>query len=108
LINPKSDTLKKFQKNAETYKEFFPQTLLIKKSRSLHEKITAVQEFMHKNNLHYPLVIKPDLGFSGIGISMIKDTEQMKQCMAKIDDDYLLQEYIVRSRELSIFYIRHP
>ncbi len=67
-----------------------------------------VQEFIYNNHIQYPLIIKPDRGLAGIGVSLIKDQKQMLEYMHTIHDDYLIQEYIDWPKELSVFYIKDP
>lgn len=39
---------------------------------------------------------------------MVSNEEEMKEHMNMIHDDYLIQEYIDRNKELSVFYIKYP
>jgi D-alanine-D-alanine ligase-like ATP-grasp enzyme len=108
LFCAKSEILKQFQKNAKTYKEFFAKTIRIKKDTTLPERIVIVQKFIHDNHLHYPLIIKPDRGLAGIGVSLVRDEEDMIKHIHYGHEDYLLQEYIDRPKEISVFYIKDP
>ena len=65
----------------------------------------------------YPVIIKPDIGYRGLGVFKIKDENELEKCyqkhfepIRKSQPDFLviLQEYIQTNEELSIFTVKDP
>lgn len=63
---------------------------------------------MRDNQLTYPIVLKPDFGLAGIGVSLLSCEKDMETAISTLHDDYLVQEYLSRPKELSVFYIKDP
>ena len=107
LICTKSIILEKFLQKKENTK-FFTASLHIPANDFLSEKIKKSEIFLQKNKLHYPLILKPDNGVGGIGVQFIKNKSELKSILSQIKKDHILQEYVSRSEELSIFFIKEP
>ena len=99
--------LEKFLQKKENTK-FFTASLHILANDFLSERIKKSENFLQKNKLHYPLILKPDNGVGGIGIQFIENKNELKNILSQIKKDHILQEYISRSEELSIFFIKEP
>jgi len=65
----------------------------------------------------YPVIIKPDVGYRGLGVFKIKDEFELENCylkhfepIRKTQSNFLviLQEYIKTNEELSVFTIKNP
>ena len=65
---------------------------------------------MDKENLAFPVVVKPDIGCNGTGVRLAKDKEALAETLAAFprNVELLLQELIPYEGEAGIFYIRHP
>lgn len=81
-----------------------PQSILIAPGDSwpdVKTKIKAAQ-------LDYPLILKPDIGFRGIRVSLINTASELQQKLQSIGVPYIIQEYVEGPLELGIFYYRNP
>ncbi len=60
------------------------------------------------NNLHFPIICKPDKGERGFGVEKINNEKQLDNYLKKIDRNFIVQEYINYPMELGIMYSRIP
>jgi membrane protein DedA with SNARE-associated domain len=68
----------------------------------------AAREFMRRNHLVFPVVLKPDVGERGAGVAVIRSFEALREYFAgKSARPVLLQEY-VGGLEFGVFYYRFP
>ena len=67
-----------------------------------------IKESVLKNNLDYPLIVKPEVGGQGILFRKIDNEEQLKNYHEKIPVEYIVQEMITFPMEVSVFYYRYP
>lgn len=65
------------------------------------------RQFMRSNGLSYPVVVKPDAGERGKGVTIVASDEQLADAIAVQGNDQLIQEFH-DGGEVSIFYYRHP
>ena len=84
--------------------QFLPVTFNIKPDESFED---AKQKLI-KNNISYPLVVKPEIGGQGILFRKIDDDEQFKNYHEKIPVEYIVQELVTYPMEVCIFYYRYP
>lgn len=78
-----------YLENGESFEEIFP-------------KIT-------RNNIEFPLIIKPDIGFRGLLVTKIKDEAELSAYLKKYNSiDLIIQEFITYKNECGIFYHRIP
>lgn len=56
----------------------------------------------------FPFVCKPESGERGRAVMVIENELQWQDCYAKLDEPFLLQEYIDWNTELGVFYFRFP
>jgi len=54
----------------------------------------------------YPVILKPDYGFTGRGVFKVEDETQLKTVLPYLKIDYLIQKFVPSSVECGIFYIR--
>ena len=59
------------------------------------------------HNLTLPIVVKPDQGQRGAGVTIVRSQQQLEKCLTKINSDVIVQEY-VNGHEFGIFYVRYP
>ena len=107
LICPKSLIVDKFLEKKEN-KAFFTKTLPLSTSDSLEKRISKTEQFIKVENLHYPLIIKPDDGIGGVGVKFINNKKELEIALDGIKKDYVLQEYVAWNDEFSVFFIKHP
>lgn len=86
---------------------FVARHIMIKSSLPKNERLQRVREFMAANHLALPIVIKPDQGQRGAGVTIARSERQLEECLASVDFDVILQEY-VEGHEFGIFYVRYP
>jgi hypothetical protein len=61
-----------------------------------------------QHGLHYPLIVKPDIGERGRGVRLCHDEIELKAALAKIPIAVLLQSYCALPEEYAVFYYRLP
>ena len=67
----------------------------------------AALRFIDENSLSFPIVVKPDAGERGDGVSIVRDGAQLRIAVAEHEVDVLVQEF-VDGVEASVFYCRMP
>ncbi len=58
--------------------------------------------------IHFPLIVKPEVGGQGILFRKLDSVDQLKNYHEKIPVEYFVQELIIYPLEVSLFYYRHP
>lgn len=82
-----------------------PISIFIQKNECLNTVLNKIKE----KNLHYPLIIKPDIGFRGLLVKQLKTEKDLTQYLSKNNCiDLILQEFISYKNECGIFYYRLP
>ena len=71
------------------------------------EKAARVYGFLGRENIEFPLVVKPDVGERGMGVKIVKSRESLDSIIEDIDYDFILQEF-AEGQEVSAFYYRYP
>jgi len=72
---------------------------------------TASSSFIEKNNLQFPLIVKPNVGLKGFKVYKIGDENELNSFFEDNDvqeREWLLQEYIDYKKEFSVLYYRYP
>ncbi len=62
---------------------------------------------MCNHGLQFPVVLKPDAGQRGDGVSIVRSSEQLQEYLAHSSFPAVLQEY-VPGEEFGVFYYRYP
>ena len=70
-------------------------------------RIFEAEEFMRQHGLHFPVVLKPDAGQRGSGVSIVRSSEQLCEYLTHASFPVILQEY-VPGEEYGVFYYRYP
>lgn len=84
--------------------QFYPATLPVSENSSFDElKIRLV-----RSGFHYPLIAKPDIGMRGLAVQKLENDADLKQYLAKVNFDFLIQEFIDLPNEMGIFFVRYP
>lgn len=65
------------------------------------------KRFLADDGLSYPVVIKPDAGERGNGVSIVNDEAELRAAIDAQRADFLIQEFF-EGVEASIFYYRRP
>lgn len=94
--------------NESTFaKDYLLKHTLISKELSANEKLELAETFMSENELHFPIVLKPDVGERGKAVEMIRDLQHLNEFVSEIEEDHILQEF-AQGEEVSIFYYCYP
>jgi hypothetical protein len=82
-------------------------TCLIRQGEDTASRLARVREFMTREGLQLPVVLKPDAGQRGSGVSVIRSHDRLRRYVARAEFDLLIQEY-VEGDEFGVFYYRYP
>jgi len=77
----------------------------------LHIENSPISETLLKlehQQLKFPLIAKPDIGFRGLLVQKITSENELKIYLKKYNIDIILQEFIAYKNECGIFYSRNP
>jgi hypothetical protein len=62
-----------------------------------------------KAGLHYPIIVKPDIGFRGLLVKKIQDEDALKAYINQYNEiDIIAQEFIDLPNEMGVFFHRIP
>src|SRR5436190_10296514 len=64
-------------------------------------------DFLERNRLDFPVVLKPDVGERGAGVAVIRSRAEMEAYLGAAEGDTIIQEYIA-GLEFGVFYYRYP
>jgi hypothetical protein len=70
-------------------------------------RIAKAEEFMRQHGLQFPIVLKPDAGQRGSGLSIARSPEMLREYLTLAAYPVILQEY-VPGEEYGVFYYRYP
>ena len=62
---------------------------------------------MRLSGLQFPVVLKPDAGQRGSGVSVVRTSSQLREYLTQSSFPAILQEY-VPGEEYGVFYFRYP
>jgi hypothetical protein len=71
------------------------------------QRLAQAEEFMGRHGLEFPVVLKPDAGQRGDGVSIVRSVEQLQEYLTHAPFPAILQEY-VPGEEYGVFYYRYP
>jgi pimeloyl-ACP methyl ester carboxylesterase/membrane protein DedA with SNARE-associated domain len=80
---------------------------LIDASLDVGIRIDWAERFMARNELCYPVVLKPDQGQRGTGVAIVRSTEETDRYLSNSLVDTIIQEY-ASGPEFGVFYCRRP
>ncbi len=67
-----------------------------------------VLQELSRQNFHYPLIGKPDVGGRGRGVKKLNDDQDVLAYALASQLDFLIQEFVPLKNEAGIFYYRFP
>src|SRR5208282_3468203 len=76
-------------------------------SGELAQRIAEAEEFMRQHRLQFPVVLKPDAGQRGSGVSIVRSPRKLSEYLTHAAFPIILQEY-VPGEEYGVFYYRYP
>lgn len=71
------------------------------------ERLAAVRDFLAREALAFPIVVKPDVGERGRGVAIVRDAGALARYLEEHPEALLVQEHVAGS-ELGLFYVREP
>ena len=83
--------------------DFYPKTILINR-----DKQYDFEQILIENNLSFPVISKPDVGYRGIMVEKINSIEELGNYAKTVDQDFLIQEICKYPNEIGLFYYRLP
>ncbi len=83
--------------------DFYPKTILINR-----DKQYDFEQILIENNLFFPVILKPDVGYRGIMVEKINSIEELENYAKTVNQDFLIQEICKYPNEIGLFYYRLP
>jgi hypothetical protein len=84
--------------------KYRPKSILHKENSSIAETLIKIGH----QQLKFPLIAKPDIGFRGLLVKKINSAIELEEYINKYKIDIILQEFIAYKNECGIFYSRNP
>lgn len=69
-----------------------------------------VEREMSRLKLSYPIILKPDIGWCGFGVRLVRDRDQLISYLAgfPLGEQIILQRFVPDAGEAGLYYIRDP
>ncbi|HEY9220130.1 MAG TPA: hypothetical protein VIO43_00980 [Lutibacter sp.] len=84
---------------------FCPNTIYVEKEENIQDILSKIT----KNNIEFPLITKPDIGFRGLLVTKIKDKKELFIYLKKYNSvNLIIQEFVDYQHECGILYHRIP
>ena len=84
---------------------YCPITIYVEKGENIQDILSKIA----KNNIEFPLIIKPDIGFRGLLVTKIKNEIELSGYLKKYNSiNLIIQEFVNYQHECGIFYHRLP
>jgi len=84
--------------------DFKPKSVFHEKGENFDNTLKKIQE----ENIQFPVIAKPDIGFRGLLVEKINSENALKKYLEKFEIDFIIQEFIDFKNECGIFYARNP
>lgn len=85
--------------------KYCPKTIYVTKGENFEE----IAPKLTSNNIQFPLIIKPDIGFRGLLVTKVKDENELSIYIKKYNSiNLIIQEFIEYKNECGILYYRIP
>ncbi len=97
-------TESKFETIQLVPEKYKPLTVLISESDSFNDALRSIE----KENIKFPLIAKPDIGFRGYLVKKIDTKNELEIYLKKNKIDIIIQEFIDFNNECGLFYHRIP
>ena len=76
-------------------------------SLNVDDRLGRIRQFAKRNMLDLPVVLKPDAGERGRGVTIAKSWQEVEDYNRTVQHDFLVQR-CVPGPEFGVFYVRHP
>ncbi len=85
--------------------KYKPQSIFVSKSQQFEKTLSDIKN----ENIEFPLIIKPNIGFRGLLVKKINSQEELQNYLKKYNTiDLIIQEFIAYKNECGIFYYKEP
>jgi hypothetical protein len=84
--------------------EFKPKSILIDKERDFEKIIENIK----REELIFPLIAKPDVGFRGNLVKKLKNEEELHEYVTLFPYKFIIQDFIDLPNECGVFYHKYP
>lgn len=71
------------------------------------DRFKKAHRFIDEYGLEFPMVLKPDAGERGTGVSIVRSIDALESAILDASTDLILQEFATGD-EISVFYYRYP
>jgi len=85
---------------------WLPYSTLLASGTTAH-RLAEAREFMRRQGLQFPVVLKPDAGQRGAGVAIVRSMEQLNEYLTHSSFPVILQEHVA-GEEYGVFYYRYP
>lgn len=74
------------------------------------ESLGAAEAAMGEAGIAYPVIAKPDIGWCGYGVRLVRNPEELKAYLHRYprEEKIILQRFIAYEGEAGLYYVRHP
>jgi hypothetical protein len=83
-------------------------TLLPAAESNPQDRFSALERILNGSNLSHPFILKPDVGQRGVGVKLIRTSEQAMDYLRSTSAPLLVQRYAPGPHEIGVFYYRFP
>ena len=90
-----------------TSPEFTAEAHLLVGSTSA-ERLASLRHICAEQRIHYPFILKPDVGQRGVGVKLIRSPEQASAYLQQTAAPLVIQRYAPGPKEVGVFYYRFP
>jgi hypothetical protein len=72
--------------------------------------VQDAEQAMADSQLEYPLILKPDIGWCGFGVRIVRTRDELKSYLDAypLNEDIVFQKYVTYEGEAGIYYVRSP
>ncbi len=81
-----------------------PKSVLVKATTKFEDVLFAINQ----QQIAFPLIAKPDVGFRGLLVQKIASEEELKNYLEKYPINIIIQEFLDYENECGVFYHRNP
>ncbi len=86
-------------------KKFTPASIFIKADNPIEKSLSIFE----KSKIKLPIIVKPDVGFRGLLVKLIKSKKELQIFLEKHNHiNLIIQEYVDYKNECGILYYRYP
>lgn len=72
------------------------------------ERLASIEQLCAQHRLDYPLILKPDVGQRGVGVKLIRSSEQALAYLQQTAAPLVIQRYAPGPHEAGVFHYRFP